>query len=90
MMLIQSVQHTVGTNATGNVITSSDTDTEGDTLTVSAITGGSVGSAVTGTYGTFTLNSNGSYTYVVDSTNSNVFHGKQAMQRYRNFYLYSI
>ena len=67
-----TINVTVGTPATGNVITSSDTDPDGDSLTVSAIAGGSVGSAVTGTYGTFTLNSNGSYTYTVDTTNSDV------------------
>jgi VCBS repeat-containing protein len=52
-----------------------DTDSDGDTLTVSAIrtgaesgsgTSGSVGSALTGTYGTLTLNANGSYSYVAD------------------------
>ena len=67
-----TINVTVGTPATGNVITSSDTDPDSDSLTVSAIAGGSVGSAVTGTYGTFTLNSNGSYTYTVDTTNSDV------------------
>ena len=69
---VDTINVTVGTPATGNVITSSDTDLDGDSLTVSAIAGGSVGSAVTGTYGTFTLNSNGSYTYTVDTTNSDV------------------
>ena len=69
---VDTINVTVGTPATGNVITSSDTDPDGDSLTVSAIAGGSVGSAVTGTYGTFTLNSNGSYTYTVDTTNSDV------------------
>ena len=52
-----------------------DTDSDGDTLTVSAIrtgaesgsgTSGSVGSALTGTYGQLTLNANGSYSYVAD------------------------
>jgi VCBS repeat-containing protein len=37
-------------------------------LTVSAISGGSVGSAVTGTYGTLTIQSNGSYEYVADQS----------------------
>ena len=69
---VDTINVTVGTPATGNVITSSDTDPDGDSLTVSAIAGGSVGSAVTGTYGTFTLNSDGSYTYTVDTTNSDV------------------
>ena len=49
-----------------------DTDTEGDTLTVSGIrtgresgsgTSGTIGSPLTGTYGTLTVNSDGTYTY---------------------------
>ena len=52
-----------------------DTDSDGDTLTVSAIrtgaesgsgTSGSVGSALTGTYGTLTIAADGSYSYVAD------------------------
>ena len=45
---------------------SNDTDPDGDDIEVHAIAGGSVGSGVTGTYGTLTLNDNGSYTYVAD------------------------
>ena len=62
---------------TGDVITtndadSQDTDLDGDTLSVSAVrlgssegsgTAGTVGQALTGTYGQLTLNANGSYTY---------------------------
>ena len=61
-----------GTPATGNVVTSNDTDPDGDTLSVSAIVEGDVGSPIIGTYGTFTLNSNGSYTYTVDTSNADV------------------
>ena len=67
-----TINVTVGTPATGNVITSSDTDPDSDSLTVSAIAEGDVGSPIVGTYGTFTLNSDGSYTYTVDTTNSDV------------------
>ena len=43
----------------------SDADT-GSSLTVSAITGGTVGQGSTdGTYGTLTLNSDGSYSYML-------------------------
>ena len=54
---------------------SQDTDSDGDTLTVTAVrignsegsgTAGTVGSALTGTYGQLTLNANGSYTYVAN------------------------
>ena len=57
---------TAGSNATGNVLTN-DTDVDaGDTKTVTT-TGVTVG-----TYGTLTLNANGSYTYVVDESNAAV------------------
>ena len=66
----------------GDVINTSstthyDTDADGDTLTVTAIrtgssegsgTAGTVGSALTGTYGQLTLNANGSYSYVANQT----------------------
>ncbi|WP_341915092.1 tandem-95 repeat protein [Polaromonas sp. YR568] len=61
-----------GSNATGNVLTN-DTDVDtGDTKTVSAITGGTVGSALVGTYGSVTLNADGTYTYVVNNANATV------------------
>ncbi|OYY39602.1 MAG: hypothetical protein B7Y60_00005, partial [Polaromonas sp. 35-63-35] len=61
-----------GSNATGNVLTN-DTDVDsGDTKTVSAITGGTVGSALVGTYGSVTLNADGTYTYVVNNANAAV------------------
>ena len=58
---------TPGVNPTGNVL-SNDSDPDGDSLSVSAITGGTVGQPLVGTYGTLTLNANGSYNYVVDNT----------------------
>ena len=60
----------INTSSTDNY----DTDPDSDTLTVTAIrtgssegsgTAGSVGSALTGTYGNLTIAANGSYTYVV-------------------------
>ena len=54
-----------------------DTDVDVETLTVTAVrlgssegsgTAGTVGSALTGTYGQLTLNSNGSYTYVANQS----------------------
>ncbi|MDG9925675.1 MULTISPECIES: VCBS domain-containing protein [unclassified Pseudomonas] len=57
---------TPGTNPSGNVL-SNDGDPDGDSLSVSAISGGTVGQALIGTYGTLTLNANGSYTYVVNN-----------------------
>ncbi|MFZ4539173.1 Ig-like domain-containing protein, partial [Propionivibrio sp.] len=58
---------TAGTAATGNVLTNDtdiDTVANGETKTVTVGTG-----ARTGTYGTLTLNADGSYSYVVDESN---------------------
>jgi VCBS repeat-containing protein len=76
---------TGGTNPTGNVITGpgTDTDTEdpSSALTVVAVktgpegapvTTGTVGTPLAGSYGSLTLNSNGSYTYTVDNNNATV------------------
>ncbi|WP_344953217.1 VCBS domain-containing protein, partial [Zobellella aerophila] len=72
---------TTGSAATGNVL-SNDTDVDGgDTKTVSAVrtgaegnsgTAGSVGTALVGQYGSLTINSDGSYSYVVDESNAAV------------------
>src|SRR5262249_10130043 len=68
---------TPGSNATGNVL-SNDTDVDsvanGETKQVSAVNGvtGNVGNAVTGTHGSVTINSDGSYTYVINNTDAAV------------------
>ncbi len=69
---------TVSKTASQDDVLNDDTDADDSaSLTVSAVrtgaedsTGntGTVGSALTGTYGTLTLNSNGSYTYVADQS----------------------
>ncbi len=53
-------------------VLSNDTDLENDPLTVSAVNGNpaNVGVAVVGTYGTLTLNADGSYTYVANNADS--------------------
>ena len=53
--------------ATGNVLTN-DTDVDGPSLTVSNV----VALNNTGTYGTLTISSDGSYSYLLDNTNSSV------------------
>jgi VCBS repeat-containing protein len=56
-------------SAAGNVL-ANDTDVDtGDTKTVSAVngSGGNVGAAVAGTYGSVTIASNGSYTYTLNN-----------------------
>ena len=63
---------TAGSNPSGNVLTN-DTDPDtGDTMTVSAISGGNVGASRSGSYGALTLNSDGSYTYTLDNANTSV------------------
>ena len=57
-------------SASGNVLTNdSDVDT-GAVLTVSAVTGGTVGSALAGTYGSVTINSDGSYSYTLNDADA--------------------
>ncbi|MFN7333412.1 MAG: beta strand repeat-containing protein, partial [bacterium] len=73
---------TTGSNGTGNVLTNDtdvDSNANGETKAVTGIVAGispsavaNVGSTVTGTYGSIVLNSDGSYTYVVDNTNTAV------------------
>ncbi|HYD82106.1 MAG TPA: Ig-like domain-containing protein, partial [Paucimonas sp.] len=51
-----------GYNPSGNVL-ANDSDTEGDGLAVSALDGGTVGQAKASSYGSLTLNADGSYSY---------------------------
>ncbi len=63
---------TAGSNPSGNVL-ANDTDPDsGDTKTVSAISGGTVGASRTGSYGALTLTSDGSYTYTLNNENTSV------------------
>ncbi|MFO0180480.1 MAG: VCBS domain-containing protein, partial [bacterium] len=68
---------TGGSNPTGNVLTNDSMVDTGDTLSVSGISlgtgapqAGLVGTILTGTYGTFSIQSNGIYSYQVDNSNS--------------------
>ena len=49
-----------------------DTDVDGDTLSVTGVTGGTVGASLAGTYGAIVINANGSYTYTLDGDNAAV------------------
>ena len=83
----------------GDVINTSstthyDTDADGDTITVTAIrtgssegsgTAGTVGSALTGTYGQLTLNSNGSYTYVANQDAADALDVGDTVSDYFNY-----
>jgi VCBS repeat-containing protein len=73
---------TSGTNPTGNVLANdSDVDSvaNGETKTVTGViagsqssASGSVGTSVTGNYGSITIASDGSYSYTVDNSNPDV------------------
>ncbi|UJJ32716.1 VCBS domain-containing protein [Halopseudomonas maritima] len=81
---------TPGSNASGNVLANDsdvDSDANAESKTVSAIrtgaenasgSAGSVGTALIGTYGSLTLNADGSYTYVIDNSNAAVQALRQA------------
>ena len=47
---------------------------DGDPITISAVAGaaGNVGAALVGTYGTLTLNADGTYSYAINNTNATV------------------
>ncbi|WP_161809484.1 VCBS domain-containing protein [Stenotrophomonas panacihumi] len=67
---------TPGTDPAGNVL-ANDTDVDaGDTLVVRGVQFGSTqvlaGQSLAGSYGTLTVNADGSYTYVVDNNNATV------------------
>ncbi|WP_245283539.1 Ig-like domain-containing protein [Bradyrhizobium sp. URHD0069] len=47
----------------GNLLTN-DSDPDGDAIGLTGVVGGSFGHSIAGTYGSFTLNADGSYTYV--------------------------
>jgi len=72
---------TPGSDATGNVL-DNDSDANGDSLSVTAVTSNATASSstiasgssavVSGQYGQLTLGANGAYTYVVDNANAAV------------------
>jgi VCBS repeat-containing protein len=73
---------TTGSNGTGNVLTNDtdlDSNANGETKTVTGVAAGSVSSSagsvasvVIGTYGSITIDANGSYTYTIDDSNAAV------------------
>src|SRR5215471_20856424 len=56
--------------ANGNVLTNDSDPDAGDAKTVVGVTGGSVGSPNVGTYGSAVINTDGSYTYTFDNSDS--------------------
>ena len=88
---------TAGTNPTGNVLTN-DTDVDsGDTKAVSGVAAGtsasasgSVGAAVTGTYGSINIAADGSYTYTVDNNNAEVQALRSTSNTLSDIYTYTM
>jgi VCBS repeat-containing protein len=66
-----AVSGSAGTTGTGALANDSDA-TAGYTLSVSAVTGGTLGSAVHGTYGDLTLNADGSFSYTAGATSAEI------------------
>jgi VCBS repeat-containing protein len=61
-----SVAGSAGTNGTGAL--AGDSDANGFSLSIFAVTGGTIGSALHGSYGDLTLQADGSYTYTAGAT----------------------
>ncbi len=83
-----------GVVASGNVLTN-DTDADtGDTKTVTAVvfgsTAGTLGSALSGTYGSLTLNAAGAYTYAVNETNAAVQALRQSTNTLNDVFTYTM
>ena len=85
------------TDGSSDIIDDNDTDVDDSaSLVVSAIrlgnpegegTAGTVGSALTGTYGQLTLNANGSYTYVANTSDANALDAGDTVYDYFNYTL---
>lgn len=88
---------TAGTNPTGNVL-SNDTDPDaGDSRTVigvvagsTLVAAGSVGTGVTGNYGSITIGTDGSYTYTVDNNNSTVQALRNSSETIADVFAYTV
>lgn len=86
---------TPGTNPTGNVLSNdSDIDQYGETLSVTGISQGAstgaIGSGFAGTYGTLTLNADGSFSYALDNNNPQVQALRTALNTLSETFTYTI
>ncbi|WP_027859603.1 VCBS domain-containing protein, partial [Marinobacterium jannaschii] len=86
---------TTGANASGNVLDNdTDVDGTGETKTVSAVSfgtsNGTVGQSLTASYGALTLNSDGSYSYVIDESNAAVQALRNSTQSLTETFSYTV
>ncbi|MBY6216719.1 VCBS domain-containing protein, partial [Qipengyuania aquimaris] len=54
----------------GSFADAADNDVDGDNLTITGVTGGSVGASLAGNYGAIVINADGTYTYTLDAENA--------------------
>ncbi|HEY3600046.1 MAG TPA: VCBS domain-containing protein [Paraburkholderia sp.] len=89
---------TPGVNPSGNVLTN-DSDPDSDALTVTAIrtgtstgtgTAGTPGQSIQGTYGSLTLNANGTWQYTVDNSNTDVQALRLATDQLTEHFTYTV
>ena len=64
-----SVREDIGNTSSGNLLNNDFDPDTGASLTVVGVAGGSVGSAVAGTYGSVQINADGSFTYTLNNAN---------------------
>src|SRR5208337_1552791 len=64
-----AVTHNVNVveSASTGTVSAGDTDPDGDSVTVTALTGGTVGAAKAGAYGSLTINANDTYSYTANN-----------------------
>ncbi len=88
---------TVGSGASGNVVTNDLEYDSGDTTTVTGVaagtqssTTGSVGSTINGSYGSIAIAADGTYSYVVDENNASVQALRLSTQTLDDVFSYTI
>ncbi len=88
---------TLGSGASGNVISNDLEYDLGDTTTVSGVaagnqisTSGAVGAIVLGSYGSITIQSDGSYTYAIDESNATVQALRLSSQTIDDIFSYTV
>jgi VCBS repeat-containing protein len=84
-----AVSGTAGTSGSGALAGDSDANA-GYTLSVSAVSGGTLGSAVHGTYGDLTLNIDGSFSYAAGATSTELAAISAASGQVTDAFTYSV
>src|SRR5258708_5398333 len=84
-----SVSGTAGETGTGALAGDSDVNA-GYTLSVSAVSGGTLGSALHGAYGDLTLNADGSFSYAADATTTEAANIAAATGQVTDAFIYSV